>query len=96
MFCVYILHSKKLDRFYIGFTSDIDIRLDFHKLSPPNKFTGKATDWELFLVIDCINKSQALAIEKHIKAMKSKTYILNLKKYPGVIDKLKSKYASDC
>ena len=96
MFCVYILHSKKLDRFYIGFTSDIDIRLDFHKISPSNKFTGKATDWEPFLVIDCINKYQALAIEKHIKAMKSKTYILNLKKYPDVIDKLKSKYASDC
>jgi putative endonuclease len=96
MFCVYILHSTKLDRFYTGFTSNIDVRLEFHKLSPTNKFTGKANDWESFLVIDFINKSQALAIEKHIKAMKNKTYISNLKKYPDVIDKLKSKYASNC
>jgi putative endonuclease len=95
MFYVYILYSKKLDRFYTGFTSDIDTRLDFHKISPSNKFTGKANDWELFITIDCISKAQALAIEKHIKAMKSKIYIHNLKKYPEVIEKLLLKHAGN-
>ncbi|PWA11414.1 GIY-YIG nuclease family protein [Flavobacterium laiguense] len=30
MNCVYILHSAKLSRFYIGYTSDFDTRLEFH------------------------------------------------------------------
>ncbi len=96
MFFVYILYSKKIDRFYTGFTTNVNTRLDFHKLASSNKFTGKTNDWELFLVIDCITKSQALAIEKHIKAMKSKSYINNLLLYPEIIEKLKSNYVSNC
>ncbi|PXY38851.1 excinuclease ABC subunit C, partial [Flavobacterium cheongpyeongense] len=38
---------------------------------------------------------QALAIEKHIKDMKSKIYIENLLRYPEVINKLLEKY-KDC
>ena len=92
MNCVYILHSIKLNRFYIGFTSDFEIRMEFHKNAESNKFTANAKDWQLFLKIPCENKTQALNIEKHIKKMKSKTYIENLIKYPDIIFKLKEKY----
>jgi putative endonuclease len=51
MNCVYILYSAKLNRFYIGFTSDFDTRLEFHKNAESHKFTAKAEDWELFLRI---------------------------------------------
>ncbi|WP_026977095.1 GIY-YIG nuclease family protein, partial [Flavobacterium tegetincola] len=79
MHTVYILHSEKLNRYYIGYTSNIDVRLDFHSNdSQTRKFTYKADDWKLYLSINCSSKPQALAIEKHIKAMKSKTYIDNL------------------
>ncbi|PBJ11475.1 GIY-YIG nuclease family protein [Flavobacterium sp. ACN6] len=93
---VYILHSKKLNRYYIGYTSDFDVRLEFHKNSPSNKFTANAKDWTLFLSFKCDNKTQALSIEKHIKNMKSKTYIENLIKYPEIIDKLLIKYKVEC
>jgi putative endonuclease len=92
MHWVYILKSEKLNRFYIGYTSDFDIRFEFHQNSESHKFTYNADDWELFLKIDCHNKSQALAIEKHIKAMKSKIYIENILKYPEIITKLKNKH----
>ncbi|MVO09646.1 GIY-YIG nuclease family protein [Flavobacterium sp. TP390] len=95
MSIVYILYSQKLNRFYIGYTSDFDLRLEFHKNATTRKFTYNATDWILFLKIDCTTKKQALSIEKHIKNMKSKTYIQNLLKYPEIIDKLVEKY-SDC
>ena len=36
-----------------------------------------------------------MAVEEHIKSMKSKKYIQNLKKYPEMVEKLKDKY-SDC
>jgi putative endonuclease len=92
MYCVYILHSKKINRFYIGFTSNFDVRLEFHLHAESRKFTYNAEDWELFLKIDCQSKIQAMAIEKHIKAMKSKIYIQNLIKYPEVLTKLLLKY----
>ena len=92
MHLVYILHSTKLDRFYIGETADFKIRKNFHDNALPNKFTAKAKDWTLFLTIECIEKKQALAIERHIKKMKSAVYIRNLKKYPEMKKKLLDKY----
>ena len=90
---VYILHSKTLDRFYIGFTTDLDRRLEFHSNSvEARKFTSKANDWVLYFKIECETKKQALAIEQHIKKMKSKTYIENLVRYPDIIIKLLEKY----
>ena len=93
MDCVYILHSLHLDRFYVGYSSDLNSRLEYHKKSASDKFTAKANDWIVFLIIDCVSKEQGLKIEKQIKNMKSKIYIQNLLKYPEMILKLKEKYS---
>ena len=99
---VYILYSEKLNRYYTGSTSNIDIRLEFHKNSEGHKYTHKADDWVLLFTIECDDKPQMLAIEKHIKKMKSKTYIQNLVRYPEMVEKLKlntlvqSVRTSDC
>ena len=93
MYTVYILYSAKLNRFYVGSTSDLNERMQFHMSAASNKFTAKAKDWDIFLNFSCDHKNQALAIERHIKSMKSKVYIQNLKKYPEMVLKLKEKYA---
>jgi putative endonuclease len=54
---VYILHSTKLNRFYIGYTSDFDVRLDYH-LNESRKFTHNASDWITFLKIECQSKNR--------------------------------------
>jgi len=41
---VYILRSEKLNRYYTGYTSNFDLRLEFHKNAPSNKFTSNADD----------------------------------------------------
>lgn len=92
MYCVYILFSEKLDRFYIGSTSNFDLRMIFHENSPACKYTAKAKDWILFSKIDCESKSQALSIEKHIKSMKSKTYIKNLEQFSEMQEKLLARF----
>ena len=95
MFFVYILFSKKLNRYYIGFTTNLNQRLDYHyNDTQARKFTYNADDWILVHSIECISKNQALAVEKHIKSMKSKVYIQNLQKYPEIQEKLLSKYNS--
>ena len=92
----YIIHSQSLSRFYIGSTILNPLeRLERHQFNYywNRKFTAKADDWDIFIGISCSSIKQARNIEKHIKEMKSKEYILNLKKYPEIIEKLKTKYA---
>ena len=96
MHFVYILYSKKLNRFYIGETFDVLVRIKRHNSDYyDNKFTAKGKPWELFLKVDCQHKKQALKVEQHIKKMKSKVYIKNMKKYPEIVNKLLEKY-KDC
>lgn len=81
----YIIFSKKLNRFYIGVChDDLTERIKKHNDHSYglHRFTAKASDWELFLRIECSSHTQALKIEKHIKNMKSKVYINNLLIYP--------------
>ena len=94
MASVYILFSKKLDRFYTGSCENLDYRIEQHSNKHfINSFTAKAEDWELFFSIDHLQYTQARMIEEHIKRMKSKTYIENLRKYPEIIQKLMTKYS---
>lgn len=95
MIACYIIFSLKLNRFYIGIThEDLNSRVLKHNEGSygNHRFTAKANDWVLFLYIETTSIEQALAIEKHIKAMKSSLYIRNLVKHPKIIEDLKSKY----
>ena len=93
MHSVYILYFEKLNRFYIGSSSDLNERLIFHMAADANKFTGKAKDWVVFLDFPCESKNLALKIERHLKSMKSRIYLQNLKKNPDMILKLKKEYS---
>jgi putative endonuclease len=58
------------------------------------KFTALAKDWQIFLSIECSTEQMARAIEDHIKKMKSKKYVRDLKQYPEMVLRLLSKYAA--
>lgn len=93
MHFVYIIYSQSKETYYIGETSDIQTRIQWHNLAQfKNSHTKISNDWTLFYSIECIDISQARRIERHIKNMKSKTYILNLKKYSEISEKLRLKY----
>ena len=93
MASIYILHSIQLDKFYIGSCKDLNYRIGQHLNKEFIKsFTSKADDWTLFFFADGLEYKQARLIEHHIKAMKSKSYIHNLKSYPEIIEKLSEKY----
>lgn len=90
---VYILYSPSLSKFYVGETANLENRIEQHNSGFYNtSFTKQVIDWKLFYFIECNSRSEARKIETHIKKMKSKTYIQNLKKYPEITEKLKHKY----
>jgi putative endonuclease len=76
---VYILYSRKLDRFYVGRTEDLDFRLQLHN-NPieSRKYTARGIPWELRLKIPCESKEQTIQAEKLIKQMKSRKFIESL------------------
>ncbi len=87
----YILFSKSLNKFYIGATqTSVMQRLEKHNKHSygSHQYTARANDWEVFLILETKNYSHAIRIERKIKAMKSKTFIKNLKKYPELQIKL--------
>lgn len=51
-------------------------------------FTAAANDWIVFFQLDNLSYEKASKIESKIKKMKSKKYILNLNKYPELVEKL--------
>jgi putative endonuclease len=73
-FHLYILQSETLDKFYIGYTSNLTERLRRHN-SNHNGFTGKVHDWEIVYLEEFFSKEHAYAREREIKKWKSKTRI---------------------
>ena len=77
MYKVYILHSQKTDRYYVGYTNDLERRISEH-----NRKKGKYTDggipWELVYTEDYEIKTEAMEREKYIKSKKSRKYIETL------------------
>ncbi|MBA5628947.1 GIY-YIG nuclease family protein [Moheibacter lacus] len=48
MHFLYILYSKKLNRYYIGETADVSFRLKLHlDKAFSTSFTSRSDDWEL-------------------------------------------------
>ncbi len=76
-FTTYILYSKKLDKYYIGYTSNIDDRLIRHNQNSSG-FTGRATDWEVVFTKHFSTKTAAYAYERKIKSWKSRDKIMEL------------------
>jgi putative endonuclease len=73
-FCVYIIYSPSLDKYYIGYTSDIEKRLQEHN-SGISSFTAKANDWVLKYKEEFPDRISAITREKEIKTKKSRKYI---------------------
>ena len=94
MATVYILYSKEIDQYFIGSCKKLNTRLGQHlNKAFEGSFTPRASDWTVFLMIDHLTYQQARRIEGHIKKMKSRVFIENLKRYPEIISKLKTRYS---
>ena len=74
MYSVYIIYSSKLDRYYVGHSSDIQTRLIQHN-SGLSDFTSKATDWIIKYHQVYNLRSEAQLAERAIKKKKSRRYI---------------------
>jgi len=71
MYYVYILYSKKLDKKYIGSTSDLKERIKRHN-SERSEFTSKGIPWKLLYYEAFISEKDARIEEKFLKSGKGR------------------------
>lgn len=71
MYTVYIIYSYKLDKYYIGFTSDISDRLLKHNRKSKG-FSNLGRPWKLVLSESFENKKLAMEREKQLKSWKNR------------------------
>jgi putative endonuclease len=94
MHTVYVIYSKTLDKYYIGETENVKESLVQHDTKFFNSaYTGLTSDWKLFFSLEVQNRALARKIETHIKRMKSKKHVENLKIYPSISEKLLKMYS---
>ena len=72
MYYLYILYSKQLDRYYIGYCGTaIEARLAKH-LSNHKGYTGRAKDWIICYTEAYESRSAACRRERELKSWKSR------------------------
>ena len=87
MYFVYILHSLKLDKYYVGTTDDIEKRLTEHNSSIYiGSYTAKGVPWELVLKYSCLESDKAYKLERFIKRMKSSKFIKKVIENSDILD----------
>jgi putative endonuclease len=79
MFYTYILYSGTINKYYVGYTSDLEKRIGRHG-SDKNKFTGQTEDWELIKYFEFSSKSEAMKLESKIKKRGIKRFLDSLNK----------------
>ena len=77
MYSVYILYSYSIDRYYVGYTNDLERRLSEHNRKK-SKYTDAGIPWTLVYYEEYASKKEAMNREKFIKNKKSKQYITDL------------------
>ena len=77
MFTLYILYSKSLDSYYVGYTNSIDRRLTEHNRKK-GKYTDRGIPWLLVYCEIFGTKKEVMIREQFIKNKKSKNYIIEL------------------
>ena len=72
----YIIYSEYVDRFYIGETNNLMLRLEKHNSHLFKKaYTKIAKDWKYVLTFETQTRVEALFLESFIKKMKSRKFI---------------------
>jgi putative endonuclease len=71
---VYILYSSTTDKYYTGYSADVDLRLIKHNLGATLS-TRPGRPWIIVYKEECKSKTLAIIREREIKAKKNRTYI---------------------
>ncbi|NER10859.1 GIY-YIG nuclease family protein [Muriicola jejuensis] len=73
-YLVYVLYSERLEKYYVGYTKDLDERMSRHNTGR-SRFTSKGLPWKLIRVFNCTSRLEAIRLEKIIKSRGIKRFL---------------------
>jgi putative endonuclease len=76
MYYTYVLLSEKDDKFYIGFTEDLENRIEMHE-SGKVPSTSSRRPFKLLYYEACLHKKDALKREKYFKTGFGRRFLKN-------------------
>ena len=76
MFTLYIIYSTHLNKYYVGYSEDVQKRLAEHN-SGISDFTSKTNDWQLKYTEIFANRKQAISREREKSKTKKAANILS-------------------
>ena len=71
---VYVLYSKKIGKYYVGYTKDLAERMVRHNAGR-SSFTSRGIPWKLIRVFNCSSRLEAIRLEKIIKSRGIKRFL---------------------
>ena len=71
----YVLHSKKYDKIYIGYTSNLEERMKSHNELGKTGYTRKFRPWTIIHTEAFDSKKLAMNREKHLKSARGRRFI---------------------
>jgi putative endonuclease len=77
-YLVYILYSISIDKYYVGYTDNIERRLIEHNTGQTRYTSNAGNPWKLVYQESYQTRSDAMKREREIKAQKSRKYIEKL------------------
>jgi len=79
MYYLYILYAATADKYYVGYTDNVQRRLSEHNTSERNTYTSKFRPWEIKAIYQIgSGLSDAVRIERYIKRQKSRALLEHL------------------
>jgi putative endonuclease len=73
---VYIIFSSKLNKYYTGFTENLEVRLEQHN-SGISTFTAKGIPWVMVYNLEVNSANEARQLEKIIKGRGAKRFLID-------------------
>lgn len=78
-FFVYILYSVSMDRYYVGFSRDVEARIAQHR-DAERGWTSRADDWSLVHEIAAESEGEARVLERRIKKRGARRFLADTQK----------------
>ena len=78
MFTVYVLHSDKFDKIYVGYTSDLSTRIKSHNELATKGWTVRFRPWRIIHTEIFESKADAMQREKQLKTAMGREWIRQL------------------
>ena len=92
MFYLYILYSPSSDKYYVGYSNDVERRINEHNNSERTTYTSKHRPWAISVIYSCGHlESDAVKIERFIKKQKSRKLVeqlVNGDQFSGILAQL--------